>query len=134
MTLSNLTAAGLGLALVLSAGNATAGERKLDAAEIAALLTGNTVLGENRGRPTRQLFEANGITHYLEQGAPLSRGRWRVDETQDKYCSLWAMGGWSCYDVTGNGESGAAALYHWSLPGSDYRSPFTMVPGEQLKF
>ena len=70
----------------------------------------------------------------MEKGAPLSRGRWRVDEAQDKYCSYWAMGGWSCYDVTTNGASGEAALYHWSLPDSDYHSPFTIVPGEHLKF
>lgn len=122
------------LALTLSAGAAMADERKLDAAEIAALLTGNTALGENRGRPTRQSFQANGITFYLEKDAPPTRGRWRVDEARGKYCSLWAMGGWSCYDVTTNGESGEAALYHWSLPGSDYHSPFTMLPGEHLKF
>ncbi len=113
---------------------APASERKLTAAEITALLTDNTALGENRGRATRQSFQANGLTYYIEKGTAMTQGKWRVDLARDKYCSLWAMGGWSCYDITTNGESGATLLYHWTLPDSDYRSPFTVVPGEQLTF
>lgn len=102
-------------------------DRKLAAAEITALLTGHTALGENRGRDTRQYFDASGATDYVERGGQVDPGKWRVDETTNQYCSLWARGGWACYDITTDGES-----YFWV--GEGYRSPFTMTDGRALKF
>ena len=107
--------------------DAVAEERKLAAAEISALLTGKTALGENRGRHTRQYFDASGRTDYVERGGQVDPGKWRVDEAQDKYCSLWARGGWACYDVTTDGKG-----YFWVAEG--YRSPFSMIEGRNLKF
>ena len=107
--------------------DAVAEERKLAAAEISALLTGKTALGENRGRDTRQYFDASGRTDYVERGGQVDPGKWRVDEAQDKYCSLWARGGWACYDVTTDGKG-----YFWVAEG--YRSPFSMIEGRNLKF
>ena len=75
-----------------SAGQA-AEERKLDAAEITTLLTGKTALGENRGRDTRQHFDASGRTDYVEHGGQLDPGKWRVDESREQI--LLALGqGW----------------------------------------
>lgn len=115
------------LGAFVSAGTATAEERKLNAAEISALLTGKTALGENRGRDTRQYFAASGRTDYVERGGEVDPGKWRVDEAQNKYCSLWARGGWACYDITSDGEG-----YFWVAEG--YRSPFTMIEGRNLNF
>ncbi len=109
------------------AGVEAAEERKLEAAEIAALLTGKTALGENRGRDTRQYFASSGRTDYVERGGQVDRGKWRVDEAQDKYCSLWARGGWACYDITTDGKG-----YFWVAEG--YRSPFSMIEGQNLNF
>lgn len=102
-------------------------ERKLEAVEIALLLSGQTALGENRGRDTRQYFDASGQTHYVERGGQIDPGKWRVDVAGNQYCSLWARGGWACYDVTTDGEN-----YYWV--GEGYRSPFTMTDGRALKF
>lgn len=102
-------------------------ERKLEAAEITTLLTGQTALGENRGRDTRQYFHVSGKTDYVERGGQIDPGKWRIDEAKDQYCSLWARGGWACYDVTTDG-----AKYYWV--GEGYRSPFTMTDGRALKF
>ena len=102
-------------------------ERQLDAVEVTALLTGRTALGENRGRDTRQYFDASGKTDYVERGGQIDPGKWRVDETKNQYCSLWARGGWACYDITTDGEK-----YYWV--GEAYRSPFTMTDGRALGF
>ena len=116
------------LTFVLSATASMAGEeRKLNATEISALLTGKTALGENRGRDTRQYFDASGRTDYVERGGQVDPGKWRVDEAQDKYCSLWARGGWACYDITTDGKG-----YFWVAEG--YRSPFSMIDGQNLNF
>ncbi len=119
------------LALVLAA-SATADEAatKLTAAEIETLLSGRTALGEHRGTATRQYFDPSGWTDYLAEGARPDRGSWRVDAERDQYCSQWGpFGGWSCYDVTSDGER-----YYWSLPEDGYRSPFTLVDGHKMTF
>lgn len=102
-------------------------ERKLEAAEITSLLTGQTALGENRGRDTRQYFDVSGKTDYVERDGQIDPGKWRVNETTNQYCSLWARGGCACYDVTTDGKN-----YYWV--GEGYRSPFTMTHGRALKF
>jgi len=104
--------------------------RKLSATEITALLSGRTALGEHRGKATRQYFDPTGWTDYLAEGGRPDRGKWRVDTARDQYCSQWgALGGWSCYDVTTDGQR-----YYWSRPGDDDRSPFTMVDGHKMTF
>jgi hypothetical protein len=107
-------------------------ERRLSSAEIAELLTGNTALGESRGAPTRQFFDASGSTTYLVKGGRPDAGRWKVDG-EDHYCSTWRGGSWACYDVLGDDER-----FYWfqegSLVSSDYRSPFTVVEGRQMTF
>jgi hypothetical protein len=90
--------------------------RKLTAPEITALLSGR--------------FDPTGWTDYLAEGSPPDRGKWRVDAGRDQYCSQWgAFGGWSCYDVTTDGQR-----YYWSLPGEDDRSPFTTLDGHKMTF
>ncbi len=118
---------GLIAVFVAAATLAQAEDRKLDAAEITELLTGKTALGENRGRDTRQYFDASGVTDYVERGGEVDPGKWRVDDARGQYCSLWARGGWACYDVVTDGS-----LYYWI--GEGYRSPFTMTDGRALAF
>lgn len=119
----------LTLALVAPA-NAQDDETKLTAAEITTLLSDRTALGEHRGTATRQYFDPSGWTDYLAEGAQPDRGTWRVDAARDQYCSEWGpFGGWSCYDVTTDGER-----YYWSRPADGTRSPFTMVDGHKLTF
>jgi hypothetical protein len=121
------------LAFLAAAAPVRAEEVKLGAAEIESLLTGNTARGEDRGRPTRQYFSEDGITLYQPKGVSPERGQWKVDDGAGRYCSWWPRGGWSCYDVLRDGET-----YYWfrkgTSTGSDYRSPFTMVPGRQMTF
>ena len=114
----------------LMALDASAEERKLSGEEIAALLTDRTAIGEHRGKPTRQYFDPSGWTDYYEKGGRPDRGKWRVDKAKGQYCSQWGlMGGWSCYDVTSDGER-----FYWAQSGTDYHSPFTTVDGYQMKF
>ena len=104
-------------------------EVKLTAAEILKLLEDRTALGRDRGKATRQYFDPSGWTEYQSEGGPPDRGRWRVDETQERYCSKWgAFGGWSCYDVLSDGER-----YYWAQ-GESYRSPFTLIEGYKMGF
>lgn len=72
---------------------ALADERKLNGAEITALLPDIIAIGET----TRQTFESSGLTHY-DDGRRPTVGRWRVQG--DSYCSTWPPGdGWRCYGV-----------------------------------
>ena len=131
-----VSAKGLPFAVVLIFGLFVSGnlialdERKLDDKEIKLLLANRTALGENRGIATRQFFDPAGWTDYLEQGGRPDRGKWRVDENRGEYCSQWgSFGDWSCYAVTTDGRR-----YYWTQPGTDYRSPFTMVDGYKMAF
>ena len=113
---------------VLASLPAAAGE-KLTAAQIQKLLDGRTALGNWRGTDTRQFFESTGATVYLPKGGVPDEGKWKVDEAKNQYCSWWQRGGWSCYDVETDGST-----YYWVTPGNDYRSPFTMTDGRQMRF
>lgn len=109
-------------------GESSAGDDKLTADELQALLNGNTAIGDWRGTPYKQHFATSGTTTYVEQGDPPSVGRWKVDRETGDYCSWWERSGWSCYAVEREGDG-----YVWVVPGGDgYRGPFTMVDGKQL--
>lgn len=106
---------------------------KLTAAEIVELLTGNTALSQHRGKPTRQSFSDSGVTFYQEEGAPLTRGLWRADESRDEYCSNWPpAGGWACYAIVRDVDAGEGH-YRWQSA-SGYDEPFTVRAGKDLSF
>ncbi len=89
----------LAFALTLLAAPLGAEERKLNDAEIDALLPTIVVLGEN----TRQTFSARGATTYTDRGRD-SYGTWAA--RGDQYCSQWPpANGWACYDVLVEGET-----------------------------
>ena len=113
-------------ALLLVAGTAEAEQRKLPAGEISAALSGKTAIS-TAGAPYRQYFDPNGVTLYLPDGGAIDPGKWRVDAGKQQYCSWWARGGWSCYDVFQTAED--ENLWR-SASGRDY--PARLVEGRQL--
>lgn len=116
----HLLLAALAAALPLPA---TADERDLTAAEIDALLSGNTAVGEWGGTPYRQHFAADGRTVYIAEGRPPSPGRWRTDAEAGTYESWWEQTGWTSYRVTTDGET------HYWLDGTGSHA-FTVEEGD----
>ncbi|MEM7268526.1 MAG: hypothetical protein AAF401_04650 [Pseudomonadota bacterium] len=87
------------LALMLLASTTQAEPQRMTAAEIEPLLTGNTAVGEWRGRWYRQLFRADGSTIYAEKGRRSALGEWRVNSETDDFESLWPGGAWEPFGV-----------------------------------
>ncbi len=100
---------------------------QLDAAEVTALLTGNTAVGVWDGTPYRQYFGEDGVTLFAQPEARTTRGQWRVDPESDEYQSLWP----------GDAEwEGLIVMiwmdeYYW-LSRSTPPTPFEVVEGQQL--
>lgn len=118
----------LGLCLVLLAiGYTDAAERKLEAEEIAAVLSGNTVAGLWGETAYKSYFDPSGLTIYQPEGGPPDRGKWRVDGENDRYCSHWERSGWSCYDIYQEGDQ-----IIWQLPSGGERYPSTLLVGDKL--
>ena len=86
--------------------------KKLSAQEIQNLLSGKTAIGQWDGKNYRQYFREDGITIYAQQGSRSSRGKWRVDTTENTYQSLWEVGGWTSYPVASDGETLYLSLIH----------------------
>ena len=129
--MSRLALGWLAAALLLGAGLAPfakAGERKLTAAEIEAVLAGNTVDGNWKGTPFRQYFGKDGATVYVAKGAEASPGKWKSDTEKDQYCSWWQGSGWDCYDLYSDGPDSII----WVVPADGYRSPSKLLPGRKL--
>lgn len=116
------------MALGVMPGELIANERKLDAAEIARALAGNTVEGNWKGTAFKQFFAKNGATTYVAEGSPPSEGKWKADRTKNQYCSWWEGSGWDCYDIYSTGPESII----WVVPDGSYRSPSTLIPGKQL--
>jgi hypothetical protein len=109
-------------------GAARAEERRLNAEEIAAALTGNTARGVEPGPEFLQFFDANGTTTYVTKSGPPDHGRWRTD-AGGLYCSSWRDSGWSCYEVWGEGDA-----IVWVAPATGTRYPARMLPGRVGSF
>ncbi|MEM7257267.1 MAG: hypothetical protein AAF404_07745 [Pseudomonadota bacterium] len=113
---------------IFLAGVSSADEKKLSAAEITNLLSGNTAVGRWIDHHYRQYFGSDGSTIYAQENTRSSVGRWRVNSASNQYESWWERSGWgSGYDIVlKDGE------YFWV--GSDATEPqsFVMVPGQQL--
>ncbi len=116
---------------VVTSDDPQAGESGLvlvSAAEIEAALRGNTIIGNWVGEDYRQFFDASGFTTYRPvQSGVESVGEWRVNDDTGLYESLWNDRlPWDEYQVHRDGDD-----WFWTGGGVE-RSPFTIVPGEQL--
>ncbi len=89
--------------VVFAGGPAQAGEERLSAAEIEALLSGNTISGVFNGTPYTQTFAPDGRTVYTPEGGQGDEGKWRVDAEEDQYESWWASTGWTAYEMARDG-------------------------------
>lgn len=100
---------------------------QVGAAQIQHLLSGNTIIGTWSGSAYRQYFDANGITIYIAEGRPPSRGKWRVNEGTDAYESWWEQTGWTPYKVMMTNEG-----FAWV--NRDRLEPFEVHKGRQGGF
>ena len=92
------------------------------AAELKALISGNSATGNWEGRPYKQYFSANGSTRYDEEGRRPSSGSWRINE-KGQYCSTWPpSSNETCYNVLVNGQT-----IYWSSRGGYQKA--SVVPG-----
>ena len=98
ITLTAITTLGLPATAGEGADRA-AGVVQVSAAQIMELLNGNTIVGTWSGSNYRQYYDASGFTVYVAEGAPPSRGKWRVKEETDEYDSWWEQTGWTPYTV-----------------------------------
>lgn len=121
-------AALVGLLMCLSL-PAAAQSVKLKAAEIAALLEGNTAVGTWDGVAYRQYFAEDGVTIFGQEGARSARGQWRIDTERDEYQSIWpgdaAWEGWFVMEYSGD--------YFW-VSKKTPPTPFTLLEGQRLAF
>lgn len=79
----------LAVAFLVAGSMAHAQSVKLQAHEIDALLSGNTVVGLWEGAKYAQYFAPDGHTIYAQDGSRSARGQWRTDPEQDEFQSLW---------------------------------------------
>ena len=114
--------------LAAFAGNASAGSKQLSAAEIEALLGGNTVSGTWAGSDYKQYFGTDGFTMYVPAGGTNDEGKWRVNAAENSYESWWSATGWTSYKVGREGEG-----YVWiDSKGDAY--PFVVLEGKQVSW
>ena len=114
------------LAACLMPAPLAAQEAGLTAAEIEAMLRGNTAVGVWAGTPYRQWFAEDGDTIYAPKGQRSTRGKWRVNAEADLYESWWSGDLWEAYGVVRDGD-----VLYWTDPAGE-RHAFEMVEGQQL--
>ena len=94
--------------------------------EFQTLILGNTIVGTWAGKPYRQFFDEGGQTSYLEKGASVTTGTWRITE-DGQYCSVWPPSPQeACYKVQRDGDT----LLWDGGGGKTY--PSNVVPGKQM--
>lgn len=113
-------------ALLLSAGPVWADTETLTAAEIEALLSGNTIDGNWAGTVYKQYFADSGATTYVPDGGMADLGKWRVNADENLYESWWTNADWTGYAIT-RVDGG----YAWIDSAGDTH-PFTVMEGDQL--
>lgn len=112
--------------LIVAALPAPAAEVRLSAAEIEAVLAGNTIVGTWSGTPYRQYYGTDGSTIYVPEGRTPDEGRWRTDPETDMYDSWWESTGWTPYALVRT-EAGGLAWVN-----GDKLEPFRVLEGRQL--
>ncbi|WP_085904239.1 hypothetical protein [Kiloniella majae] len=95
-------------------------ERKLSGEEIRQYLTDKKIIHrQGANNAFWQTFHASGITHYQAQDRKTELGKWSIQA--DQYCSQWGPFGWTCYDMTAQGN-----LITWiSKEGTIYKGRIT---------
>ena len=115
----------LSLLVLLWPAMAGAGEETLSGEAIMELLSGNTAIGNQKGTPWKQYFDASGDTLYIAEGSDPSPGKWKVAD--GIFCSLWPpRTEWDCYDMTGEGDN-----VTWIYQGGGDPWPAKLVAGDQ---
>ena len=112
---------------LVSAAPAGAEPGALSAAEIEALLSGNTIIGTWSGTPYRQYYAPDGSTLYVPEDGRADEGRWRTNPDTDDYESWWRSTGWTPYALVKTEEDGHAWV------NGDRFEPFRVVPGKQIE-
>ncbi len=101
MKLRSLILVPLSFTFVMNTAQST--EVKLTGEEIRNHLDGNFVVHRKGGKPQfRQSFAKDGSTQYQSVGREAEHGKWSVQGNQ--YCSKWGPFGWTCYDMTAEGD------------------------------
>jgi len=118
-----------GLAMIMACVGlpASAESRRLSAAEIEALLAGNTIVGQWSGTGYRQFFAADGQTVYVPATGAAEEGQWRVNAESDEYESWWRSTGWTPYAMVQMAQD----RYAWV--NGDSLEPFDIVQGRQIE-
>ena|SRR6185369_12901125 len=109
----------------LLASAAQADPRKLSGPEIKQLFTDKTAHGMWGTSEFWSYFGADGWTIYKSTSGPHQDGRWGANASQ--YCSKWATGGESCYNIY---RDGSAII--WEEPGSGHRYTSELLAGKQV--
>ncbi len=95
--------------------------------EIAALLTGNTIVGTWSGTRYRVYFDADGTAAYVTDGGRVDEGRWRVNPDTNEYESWWRSTGWTPYLLVHTDEGG----YAWV--NGDRLETFEVLQGKHIE-
>ena len=123
----HLRAIAFALVLVVAGPAVSAEERALSGAQIEAWIVGSTVIGDWAGSAYRQYFSDQGWTDYAQavgRSTVVGRGEWYV--TENRYCSVWAPGGATCYRVLRDGDT-----LIWVTPANE-RFPAWVMPGNRI--
>lgn len=105
----------------------TAQPAQMSAAEITALLSGNTIVGNWSGTDYRQFFQPDGNTVYLLGDGRRDDGQWRVNADTNEYESWWRSTGWTPYAMVRTDAGG----YAWI--NGDQLEPFEVLSGQQIE-
>ena len=107
------------------ASSAHADPRKLTGPEIKQLFADKTAHGMWGPTEFWSYFGPDGWTVYKSTNGRHQDGRWDANASQ--YCSKWATGGESCYNIY---QDGAAII--WEEPGSGHRYSSELLAGKQV--
>ncbi len=121
------TLAAFTLTMPAIADTQTPGAVQATAEQIRQLLSGNTISGTWSGTTYKQYYHSNGVTVYVEDGRPPSRGKWRVKEDTNEYDSWWEQTGWTPYVVMMTNDG-----FAWV--NGDTLEPFEVLGGKQVNF
>ncbi len=114
--------------LVIASKSVEAQETRLTAAEIKSTISGNSIKGEWQGASYKQYFDPDGTTVYSWLGSkPAVRGKWRIDEVKDLYCSKFPSWGNACYEIYLDGDT---LIY--IAPGNRLRLSAELLSGKHL--
>ena len=100
---------------------------QMSAAEITALLSGNTIVGSWSGTDYQQYFAADGSTVYMLGDGRRDDGQWRVNAETNDYESWWRSTGWTPYAMVRTEAGG----YAWI--NGDRLEPFEILNGRQIE-